>query len=468
MTKNNLLDNRHPEYAESSSFWEFLYQSYRGGKAFSEGKHLHRFPKETDLNYKERTARADRVNFTRQIVDLFTQYVNKESVKRDYDSVPDYINTFWNDTDLKGTSVESFIRDLSVKLALYGTYYAFIDKPAIQVSSKAEEQILGVRPYVYTISPLDVLDYVTDSVTGVITQVLIRERTRGSVDLTQTRESNGYSERFRLWLKAEAGVIWQLYQKSDKGEVQFLDDGFVNIPRIPILKLERTGGSLVDDVADLDKKVWNYTSLLDQIVYDQTFSTLTVPWSDEVDNFYKKWEVTLGTKSILPYPPESSPPSFISPDASQGLLLLEAIDRRIAQIYQLKNLQDTVGNSQKNQPNRAVSGVAKGYDFEKLNAGLALFADDLEKAEFEILKLVSMWQGITDTLDGGIVDYPETFDIKTLVQEATEYQLLSSSVNSDTYRKALQKALVQKASPKLDPLIMTEVIGEIDANSDDL
>ena len=463
--KRTLLDNRHPDYARLAPDWEFWQQSYEGGQAYRDAKHLFKFPKETDANYKERVKRASRLNFTKQVLDLIVQYLGKESPKRNEEKAGDTLKTFWEDVDRRGTGINDFSRHLQTMMGLYGRYYIVVDKPQGGALTKAQQKELKLNPYAYGVSPLDVLDIVIDNATGHVTQALIREFTRGEIDLRKERESDRLKEQYRLWIKAENGVEWILFEKDDAStdKLKEIGRGVISIPRVPIIVATRTGGSLIEDVASLDRKIYNYESLLDQILYDQTFSILRLPWGEGAEDFYEKWEVKLSTKCILPYDPAAGDaPDFISPDASQGTLIVDAIEKKAGQIYQVKNLQDTVGNGGQSKSNE--SGVAKGWDFEKLNAGLAAFADDTEKVEHEIAQLVMLWEGETGQIPEDLIDYPDSFEVETLVQKLTEYTLLEGAVRSETFRKSLQKALVRRAAPKLSPVEMNAITDEIDAS----
>ncbi len=463
--KRTLLDNRHPDYPRLAPEWEFYQQSYEGGQAYRDAKHLFKFPKETDANYKERVKRASRLNFTKQVLDLIVQYLGKEAPRRNEEKAGDVLKTFWKDVDRRGTSINDFSRHLQTMMGLYGRYYIVVDKPQGAALTKAQQNEKKLNPYAYGVSPLDVLDIVIDDATGYVTQALIREFTRGEIDLRKERESDQLKEQYRLWVKTENGVEWVLYEKDsqDASKPKIIGNGTISIPRVPIIVANRTGGSLVEDVASLDRKIYNYESLLDQILYDQTFSILRLPWGEDASDFYEKWEVKLSTKCILPYPPDSGvAPDFISPDASQGALIVDAIEKKVGQVYQVKNLQDTVGNSGQSKNNE--SGVAKGWDFEKLNAGLVAFADNTEKVEREIAQLVRLWEDDKTELPEDLIDYPDTFEVETLVQKLSEYTLLEGAVRSETFKKSLQKSLVRRAAPKLSPAEMDSITAEIDAS----
>lgn len=464
------LDNRHPEYNSLEPDWSFWSQSYNGGEEYAQAGHLFKHPRESKKAYEERLKRADRNNFTRQVQDLIVQYLYKEKPTRKNEKASESILRFWNNVDGKGTKIDDFMRQLATKVGLFGTYYVVIDKPQGIATTKAEQEALGLFPYAYTVSPVDVLDVVFNGRTGEIEQIMIRETTRGEVSILDERESNGLKTQYRVWLKTPEGVKWMLYEKGQEEKPSLIREGNIGLKQIPIRKITRGastygGMSVVGDIATLDRAIYNYNSCCDQIIYDQTFSTLTLEYDGQMVDFFENWEIVVGTKSALPYPRGGNPPAYISPDASQGEFILKRIDQKVTQIYQVQNLQDTMGNSQQGQPQKAQSGVAKGWDFEKLNAGLCEYGNVMEQAEEAMALLVNLWEGETKPIEEDLIDYPESFDIKSLTDELNEFNLLTESVSSDTYRKLLEKRLVSKG-PKLEKDEMEAVKTEIEASMD--
>jgi hypothetical protein len=457
------LDNRHPDYLRLSDSWQFWAEAYEGGNAWIRGGHLFRFARESETGYQQRLKRASRTNYTRQIVDLLVQYVGKESPVRNTEQASEALQRFWKSTDRAGQGINGLMRNVATAIALYGTAFVVVDKPVDVVESVLEENQRNLLPYAYCLSPLDVLDWTADlSSPGALSQVLVRERIRGNVDLALPRESDTYCEQFRLWQKTTEGVSWKLFDRDEHGDPQLLDSGDLSLSQIPIIQINRSGGSCIEDTATLDRKLFNYESLLDQILYEQTFSTLLLPWTGQMSDFYEQWELTLGTKAILPYEASAaSSPRFIAPDAGQGDLILRAIEQGVAQIYRAKNLFDTVGDSSLTATT-AASGVARAYDFEKMNAVLSLFADDLEKAELGILNLVSLWHGETLSQGTTLVDYPDHFDVKTLAQELQDARALSEIAPSASFRRYLQGNLINKAAPKLSAGEVERILSELD------
>lgn len=70
----DLVKSRHPEYAGSLPHWNFVEQTYKGGRAWF-AENIHGYFKEGPKEFRERKARAYRFNHTREAVDLVDKYV---------------------------------------------------------------------------------------------------------------------------------------------------------------------------------------------------------------------------------------------------------------------------------------------------------------------------------------------------------------------------------------------------------
>src|SRR5262249_7745025 len=149
---------------------------------------------------------------------------------------------------------------------------------------------------------------------------------------------------------------------------------------VPAIPLPHTVGehlysapALINDIAYLDRAIANYLSNLDAIIQDQTFSQLAMPAQAMLpgEDAYEKL-LEMGTKRMFVFDGEGGAvPMFLSPDPKQAGVILAVIDKIINEIYH------TIGMSgERTKQDNAVgtdnsSGVAKAYDFERMNSLLA-------------------------------------------------------------------------------------------------
>lgn len=450
----NLIARRHPEYEEKINHWEFLEETYEGGRGWFED-HIFRYIKEGDQEYADRVKRCYRFNHSREVVDLINKYLFKQNVTRSEDA-PESVKLFWEKATKSGLSITEFMRQASKRTSMQGRIGIVIDTtaPAGQVLSKADEKAAGVRTYAYAVGPEQLLDYSFDK-DGQLNWVLIRECARDDADpFTSSGEE---IDRFRLWTKDG----WKLYEEKTQGRrkvVVPVDEGTYDIGVVPVILAdhiitdeEYESPAMIDDIAYLDRAVANYLSNLDAIIQDQTFSQLAMPAQNVLpgeDNYTKL--VEMGTKRVFLYDGEGgAAPFYLSPDVKQAELIVTVINKIIGEIYH------TVGLAgERTKQDNAVgidnsSGVAKAYDFERVNALLAAKADSLEAIENKIAYLVALWNGEETRIKGDIVSYPDNFDTRGLYDEFDIAARLMLIDAPDTIRREQMMMVLDKLFPQL-------------------
>ena len=462
-----LVSRRHPDYLENIEHWDFLEDCYEGGRGWFEDN-IFKYLKEGDKEFKERVARAYRFNHAREVVELVNKYIFKMPITRNDADAPDCVKAFWKKSTRNTRPIELFSREFSLRSSIYGRVWVVVDSTAKQtaekkVISKADEKISDFRVYAYIVEPQSVLDFSYDE-NGELNWILIHESIRDDVD--PLNSSGAEQSRYRLWTRTE----WLLFSETkvrNKVIIALADRGEHNLGVVPVVEVDNSFSddtevpSLIADIAYLDRAVANYLSNLDAIIQDQTFSQLAMPaqnLSPGEDTYDKMVEI--GTKRIFLYDGEGgSAPFFLSPDVKQAELILSAIHKIINEIYHTVGL---AGERTKQDNSMGIdnsSGVAKAYDFERVNALLANKADALEVAENRILKLVAMWNG--EELDTDLVKYPDTFDVRNLSDEFDIAMKLSLIEAPEELRREQMKAVVEKLFPKIPEELKKKIDAEL-------
>lgn len=452
-----LIERRHPDYDDNVDHWDFLEDTYEGGREWFKDN-IFRYIKEGDTEFADRLARAYRFNHSREVVDLLNKYLFKQNIQRNDEDAPESVKRFWKKSTRNGLGIKDFARQISKKSSIYGRIGIVIDntggKIGQPVVSKADEKNLGVRTYAYLVGPEQLLDYAFDD-EGNLEWILIEECVRDASDpINSTGEEE---ERYRLWTKDE----WRLYQEVKEGRkkvVKEIDRGTHGLGIVPVVLAdniisdeEYCAQSLIDEIAYLDRAVANYLSNLDAIIQDQTFSQLAMPAQNVLpgeDNYTKLTE--MGTKRIFLYDGESNTqPFYLSPDPKQAQMILAVINKIINEIYH------TVGLAgERTKQDNAVgidnsSGVAKAYDFERVNALLAAKADSLEVVENKIAYIVARWSGEESKLETDLVSYPDDFDTRGLYDEFDIAARLMLIGAPDAVRQEQMKSVLDKLFPQL-------------------
>lgn len=462
-----LISRRHPEYEDNVKHWDFLEDTYEGGREWF-NENIFRYIKEGDKEFGDRVNRAYRFNHSREVVDLINKYLFKQFISRNEEDAPNSVKAFWKNAAKNGMSIKDLMRQVSKKTSMVGRVGVVIDNTASSsgVLSKADEKAAGVRTYAYIVGPEQLLDYSFDE-RGSLNWVLIRECVRDDADpMTSSGEE---IDRYRLWTKTD----WKLYEERKQGRrkvVVLIDQGEHNLGEPPVVLADNTiadeeycATALIDDIAYLDRAVANYLSNLDAIIQDQTFSQLAMPAQNMLpgeDNYTKM--VEMGTNRIFLYDGEGgAKPFYLSPDPRQAELILAAINKIIGEIYH------TVGLAgERTKQDNAVgidnsSGVAKAYDFERVNALLSAKADSLEVVENKVARIVAKWNGEEIAEDVTLISYPDNFDTRGLYDEFDISARLMLVEAPKSARREQMRSLLDKLFPQLAKDIRTKMESEL-------
>jgi len=446
-----LVKRRHPLYEAMLDHWNFVEATYEGGKAWF-ADNIFRYLKEGDTEYGDRVKRAYRFNHTKQVVDLVDKYIFKMPVARSEDA-PDFMKRFWKLATLNGLDIDAFMKRVSSMSSQYGRPYIVIDSTASAgaVISVADEAANQVRVYAYLVRPQDMLDISYDEL-GQIRWALVREVIRDDEDPFEG--SGDFVNRYRLWTR-DTWTLFEEIKEKGKTKVIEVDAGIHNLGVVPIIQADHifseerfSAPGLVDDIAYLDRANANYLSNLDAIIQDQTFSQMTLPAQGVLpgETGYDKL-IEASTKRAFIYNGEAGQkPEFIAPDPRQAQLILSAIGKIINEIYHSVGLSAERTKEDNGGGVDNSSGVAKAYDFERVNSLLVSKATALERVELQLTSVVSLWNGKKPPADA-LVAYSRDFDVRSLYDEFEIGSNLMVMNAPDEVRREQMRSLIKKLFP---------------------
>lgn len=460
-----LIKRRHPAYDDLLSHWNFLEATYAGGRAWF-SSNIHRYFKEGEKEFDDRVERAYRFNHTREVVDLVNKYLFKVEPVRSEDA-PAELQRFWKKATRSGRSIGHLMRETSRKSSMLGRVAVVVDSTNRgEAVSKADEKDIKARVYGYTVKPQHILDFGLDD-EGELIWILLFEPKRDDDD--PFTSSGGQKEQYRLWTR-QSWHLFDVTRKGNKVEVKLTDEDEHGLGVVPVVFADHTetddpyvGQALIQDIAYLDRAVANYLSNLDAIIQDQTFSQLAMPAQGALpsEDTYNKL-IEAGTKRIFVFDGENGgQPFYLSPDPKQAEMIITVINKIISEIYH------SVGMAgERTKQDNAVgidnsSGVAKAYDFERVNALLAAKARTLETAENDIADLVLLWHG-QEPGDDAFVTYPDNFDVRSLYDEFEIAGQLSLLDAPKVMRREQMKQVIDKLWPQLSKDLRSKIEDELD------
>lgn len=456
----NLVERRHPKYENLNPHWEFVRLTYEGGREWFDGN-IFQYLKEGEQEYSDRKKRAYRFNHSREVVDLVNKHLFRQEILRNDAEAPEEIKAFWKKATKSGLGIDDMMQLVSKEGSLFGQIAIVIDSNKTPGAiSVAEARRTGGSVYAYVVRPSNLLDY-SEASDGSLNWALIQESFRDDED--PFKKNDGVSVRWRLWTKTEWILIQQRSTKGKRRELFVADRGNHDLGVTPVVlhrnvisDAEWSAPGMIDDIAYMDRAVANYLSNLDAIIQDQTFSQLVMPAQGMMptDKDYESL-LNVGTKRIFLYDAEGGGvPMYISPDVKQAKLIVDTIQKIINEIYHTVGL---AGERTKEDNSVGIdnsSGVAKAYDFDRVNSLLISKANSLEATERRVLDIVAKWNEIELSEKTKLVEYPDDFDVRSLYDEFDVAAKLILIEAPDEVRREQMRVVTKKLFPMAPKVVV--------------
>ncbi len=135
--------------------WKFLLESYVGGEEYRQAGHLTRYVLETDGEYAARLKNTPLENHCASVISVYNSFLFREEPKREFGALESMIELvdFLEDADMDGRSLNAFMKDVATWSSVFGACWIIVAKPNVGANTRADEQALGVRPYVNLLTP---------------------------------------------------------------------------------------------------------------------------------------------------------------------------------------------------------------------------------------------------------------------------------------------------------------------------
>ena len=423
-----------------NSEYELLHDAYYGTGMFAAGGALRKHPREDEKNYIFRQHLSYFLNHTAPIVNACIDPIFKDTISRDY-SENELLQTFIDDVDRLGTTLQEFMNYNALQAKLYGVMYILVDSVSEIGETVADVVRNRQLPYLVAIEPKNVYNWRINEV--------------GGLDFfaytTTVFDDEGKAKaQYNEWTPTS----WTI--KND--EQKIIATGEHNLGRIPVVQWFGRASRKIDilpppeylAIARTNHQIYHLCSLLTQILNMQTFSTLTLP-----DNGQGVDDITLGTNNVLLYPAESShAPGFIAPDRGPAEIIMAVIKMLVDDMYRLSGINSVIGVQE------AKSGVAKQWDFERTNQRLADFSVQCESAEYDIIELFELW---TNTSVDYKCEYPREFKINDIADSLAQSQaVLDLGLGSNTLKVETGKKVLDSYLPNIEPDTFDDIVAEIE------
>jgi len=467
---------RHPEFNLYKSRWEKWRLCYEGSDEFratylerySKREHVDDYNRRKKLTYVPGHARSA-INIIRNALAVQLPDVVRKGSQS-------YLDAMATDVDTFQSSMSSYIAlEIAPAVLVQGKVYTVIDAPGVsEGTTRAEDD---GRPYLFTVGAENMLSWAYDD-DGRIIAALMRLY-EDAID-PETKLVVGTQTVFRYYrlltssedtFSPDSGQIVQgpgvLVYEMDKDGKQKGEPVVLDIERVPITEF-RAVASLMSEIADHQISMLNLASTDMDFLWRGNFPIYTEQLPKGAGVIKPK-----GTKRRTDaesvdqdtdgdgHPPGSGPskrqrsvgvgkgqgygeglerPGFIAPDVDNLKASMEKQEALAVEIKTLTNLSLTSLSVKALEQ----SGKSKEADRVGEEAGLAYLGRVLETGERDIAILWHMMENDATETD---VIYPESYTLKSAEErqeEAKRLKELRPAVRSATYKKTIDKLIIQK------------------------
>lgn len=383
-------------YSKYIERWRFLYNSYVGGQEYRDAGYLTRYQLETDSEYRARCLETPLDNHCKSIVQIYNSFIFKEEPERDFgvlENMPD-IQQFMKDCDMDDRCLNNFMQEVSLWSQVFGHTWIIMAKPNINATSLAEEQMLGIRPYLNILTPLVVLDWAWErDINGKYQLSYFKyiEDVNNSVHTVKEWSTNDIKT--TIYNANNRTIIEETVELNNLGYIPAI----ISYANRTIVR--GIGSSSIDDISDLQRYEYNALSEAAQSIRLDSHPSLCVTADT---NF------STGAGSIIEMPdnlPGDLKPYILDFNGASIQSIIALVDKTIASIDKAANIEGV-----RSRETRTLSGVALETEFQTLNSILSNMASNLCETECKIWELYCLYQQYPSCEIE--VKYPNSFDIK--------------------------------------------------------
>jgi len=413
----DILNEKHSAYEERQALWDYYYRSYVGGNEYRNGEFLRKYFGEeyapTDV-YQGRLDNTPFDNHVRTTIDVYRSFLFRNAPRRELGALANnpFVQSWIKDVDLDGQGMDSFMKTALDWAMVYGNVWIGIDKPQYQANTMAEELAAGVRAYATMYTPQNVTNWhYTRSANG-----------RMSLSMLVVLEECGCEhDTIKIWTPENCMRV-KASKAADGQYDEILEtEEFVNpLGYVPFVNLvaQRTpvrgvGHSLVADVADMSRSIYNKLSELEQNIRLSVHPTLVKTTETSAEG---------GAGAVINIDddlPADKNPYLLQPEGSSIQGILDSIQHDIDSIDRMSHL-----TAVRTKRTSSSSGVALQTERQLLNSLLSDLADNVNETEVKLWDIWMDWQDLVESQEFDI-EYSKSFDIR---DNHLDVELLSRSM----------------------------------------
>jgi len=421
------------ELSEHDAEQEFLKRSYVGGAEYREGEYLIRHVREAKKSFVRRLAQAVFTNYVSPVIDIYNSYLHKDKVTRKNEGINQALyEAYSDDADLEGRSHAKVMREVSRLASLFGSIGILVDSPANLTGNLGSDLAKGLHTYTKLYTLENIINMIYDYSTGrpVLDIVVLHEDFNG-----------GAYEHYVIYTTNE----FFRFKKKSRGQPELISQGEHSLGLVPFIfhknkdgMLGDTGVSDVVDIAELNKRVYQFDSAALEIIENTSFPFLEVPRMPNVGG--DSGDIEIGTTNVLEFDADAQDGrhKYVEPSGDSLDAILNWRNQTLEDIRYHSKIGGT--DSTKTGGN-AESGVTLELRFQQLNAVLSEKAEAMENTETAIFNLVAMWNAMNYE---GSVEYTRRFGVRDLGMELDVIMKADSFVSSAKFKEEASRKIISR------------------------
>ena len=463
--------NEHPTRVRLLRSWQYFCDQYEGGPSYCDksnplavsiplipgqggnagaSKYLIQQGLESNRNYATRLNETPCVPLCSQVIDFYASTVGAaDSVAI---AAPDAMAPLLDNCDLQGQSLLQFMQAARVDAATYGHTFVVVDmlRPDAEIRTQADVERVGLRPYVYGITPDQMINWRFSPSGKLIEAIYVVPKSQAESVLNDTNQKDD-KQQYLYWSESE----WMSLE-ADGENLKQIDGGPNSLGMVPVVCLYHKriaafeGESLIVNAAHMQVTAINWLSDMLQNLRMTMYAQPVLKSRRALD------QVAVGAAALMQLDPEQQEDfAFVTPDSQPFADSWKAW-------YEFCDMtRATMGLKRATTDTAVESGVSKAWDYHEATKIMTRMALHEQEAVKQILSLAMAWLGQANA--EATVQYATNFDLSSGEDDLNSLITMQAAGVPPAAQRELIRRIVNKYLPSLPVEAQAAIKKEIDA-----